>query len=317
MIKNSPQPDALLSWMDGLADPTRLRLLRLLERQELGVTELCDVLQMPQSTVSRHLKVLAEQGWVHHRRQGTTNRYRMVLDELSSPARQLWLLARQQTDNWATLQQDALRLQQVIALRKADTETFFAGKAGEWDRLREQLYGKSFITRSMLGLLPASWTVADLGCGTGTTAEALAEQVAEVIGVDQSEPMLAAARARMAESSNVDLRQGELENLPVDDACCDGAIISLVLTYLPDPLRVLQEAARILKPGGQLVVVDLMRHDREDFRRQMGQQSMGFEEGELKGLLQSAGLTRATASPLPPEADVTGPALLQGRAIKS
>src|SRR3954468_13022475 len=104
------QPDALFGWMEALADGTRLRLLRLLERHELGVVDLCDILQLPQSTVSRHLKVLSDQGWVHSRSQGATHRYRMILDEVSLPARKLWLLAREQTEGWATLRQDELRL---------------------------------------------------------------------------------------------------------------------------------------------------------------------------------------------------------------
>src|SRR5438270_2650229 len=105
----SPQPAAMLSWMEGLADPTRVRLLRLLERHELGVAELCDVLQLPQSTVSRHLKVLADQKWVRGRRQGTNHLYRTLLDELDAPARRLWLLAREQTENWSASKQDRLR----------------------------------------------------------------------------------------------------------------------------------------------------------------------------------------------------------------
>src|SRR6187455_1237225 len=104
MIKSAAsQPDALVARMECLADETRLRLLRLLERHELGVVELCEILQLPQSTVSRHLKVLADQAWVRSRREGTTRLYRMILDELTTPARKLWLLAREQTANWATL----------------------------------------------------------------------------------------------------------------------------------------------------------------------------------------------------------------------
>src|SRR5829696_8897340 len=110
MNKPLAQPGAILGWMDALGDATRLRLLRLLERHELGVIDLCDVLQLPQSTVSRHLEVLAERGWVRSRRQGTTHFYRMILDELEPATRKLWLLAREQTDQWPTVQQDELRL---------------------------------------------------------------------------------------------------------------------------------------------------------------------------------------------------------------
>ena len=134
MVTAPAQPDALLGWMECLADPTRLRLLRLLERHELGVVELCDILQLPQSTVSRHLKVLAEQAWVAEPGQGTTHLYRMTLDEADPAARRLWLLAREQTDGWATVRQDELRLRQRLLSRETDSQAFFAGAAGEWDK---------------------------------------------------------------------------------------------------------------------------------------------------------------------------------------
>src|SRR6187431_1198376 len=112
------RPEALLSWMGILSDPTRLRLLRLLERHELGVAELCDVLQLPQSTVSRHLKVLADEGWLRSRPQGTTNLYRMDAAEVDTAARRLWMLTREQTESWATVAQDQLRLTSRLAERQ-------------------------------------------------------------------------------------------------------------------------------------------------------------------------------------------------------
>src|SRR5688572_24293262 len=157
------QTQNLLSWMEALSDATRLRLLRLLERHELGVVELCDILQLPQSTVSRHLKVLGDQKWVRSRREGTTRLYRMILDELTAPARRLWLLAREQTESWATLKQDELRLTRVLREREVDgSQAFFAGAAGEWDKLRRELYGDAFTTEAMLSLLPSDLVVADL-----------------------------------------------------------------------------------------------------------------------------------------------------------
>lgn len=296
--------------MQSLCDMARVRLLRLVERQELGVTDLCDVLQLPQSTVSRHLKVLAELGWVVSRREGTANLYRMVLDELDPAARKLWLLMREQTADSPSLRQDALRLARRLRQRRSDAQTFFAGKAGQWDRLRHELYGTGFSTTAMLALLPAHWIVADLGCGTGAVTAELSEYVGRVIGVDQSETMLKAARQRTAELSNVELRQGDLEALPLESGSVDGAILSIVLTYVPDPAAVLREAARSLKTDGRLVIVDLLRHEREDFRRQMGQHWPGFEPNELMGLMMKAGLRQATCRPLPPEKDVKGPALL-------
>src|SRR5687767_2352884 len=140
------QTQSLLGWMECLSDPTRLRLLRLLERHELGVVELCDILQLPQSTVSRHLKVLGDQQWVRSRREGTTHLYRMILDELTAPARRLWLLTREQTEGWATFRQDEMRLTRRLREREGDSQAFFAGAAAEWDRVRHELYGDAFTT---------------------------------------------------------------------------------------------------------------------------------------------------------------------------
>src|SRR6478672_555166 len=184
MVKVVSQPDALLAWMDCLADPMRLRLLRILERHELGVADLCDVLQTPQSTVSRHLKVLLDQRWVQSRRQGTNHLYEMILDELQPAARKLWLLAREQMEAWATLGQDELRLQRRLAQRENDSQTFFAGAAGEWDRIRNDLYGCRFDLHAVLPLMPSDATIADLGCGAGELAALMARYVASVIGVD-------------------------------------------------------------------------------------------------------------------------------------
>ena len=306
----------LLGWMGSLADPTRLRLLRLLEGQELGVADLCDVLQMPQSTVSRHLKTLADQGWVRSRRRGTAHLYRTLLDELDDPARQLWLVARGQTDGWATIRQDGLRLRRRLADHDAGAAArrFFSGKAGEWDRLRERFYGHGWEDAAHLALLPAGYVVADLGCGTGQTLAALAPHAGRIIGVDNNAAMLAAARQRVAGHANVELREGELEDLPLEDAEADAAVLSLVLGYLDDPADVLAELARILKPGGRAVIVDLLPHDRDDFRRELGQVRPGVAEGELRGVLADAGLDLAAYQPQPPEGH--GPALFTASATK-
>jgi len=299
--------------MGSLGDPTRLRLLRLIERRELGVVELCDVLQMPQSTISRHLKVLSEQGWTRNRRQGTGNLYSMVLDELDPAARRLWLLAREQTESWRAAHHDQLRLARRER-QQADAERFFAGAAGQWDKLRSELYGRSFSHAAMLSLLPPEWTVADLGCGTGAVTVELARYVKAVIGVDHSPAMLKAAQKRVSESqaeaSRIDLRRGELEALPIDDNACDAAIMLMVLTYQADPQPVLREMARIVRPGGRAVIVDLLLHDRDDFRRQMGQQCLGFEGDDLVRMLSDAGFSDSKYGELPSEKDAKGPALV-------
>jgi ArsR family transcriptional regulator len=306
-----PEPlEGLLSSLESLADPTRLRLLRLLETRELGVALLCEILQLPQSTVSRHLKVLGDLGFVKSRAQGTNRLYRMVRLDKDAPPRRLWLLARDQTDGWATARQDDLRLARALDRAVPAAQVFFAGAAGRWDKLREEAYGR-LLNQSALGaLLPPSWTVADLGCGTGALAAALSPHVARVIGVDQSAAMLQAARRRLAKAPNVELHKGRLEALPVEDASCDAALLVLALSYASDPEAVIAEMVRILKPGGRAVILDLLRHDREDFRLQMGHLGLGFDPAGLVSLMRSSGLPVAACRELAPEASAKGPALV-------
>jgi ubiquinone/menaquinone biosynthesis C-methylase UbiE len=321
MIRNSRssrRPEALLvAWMGSLADRTRLRLLRLLEQHELGVVELCEILQLPQSTVSRHLKVLADQGWVNSRRHGTTHLYRTIPEELDPAARKLWLVSREQTDDWATVRQDALRLTRVLRNRESDSQAFFATAAGKWDQLRAELYGESFTTAAMFSLLSRELIVADLGCGTGQVASILSEHVARVIAIDSSAAMLKAARRRLANRPNVELLRGELDALPLQDASCDAAMLLLVLTYIPDILPVLTEARRILRPGGKLVIVDLLAHDRDDFRRQLEQAHLGFDPETLANSVRQSRFDQVSYLPLPPEPDAKGPALFLASGVVS
>jgi ubiquinone/menaquinone biosynthesis C-methylase UbiE len=253
--------------------------------------------------------VLGDQKWVRARRQNTTRLYRTILDELEPAARKLWLLAREQTDAWTTTKQDQFRLQRLLSQRKVDSQSFFAGAAAEWDRLRRELYGERFSTAAMLALLPGNQVVADLGCGSGNLAAELAGFVKQVIGIDSSAAMLKAAKRRTATHTNVDLRKGDLAALPIESATCDAALLVLALTYLPEPQPAIREMSRILKPGGRAVIVDLLPHDRDDFRRQMGQTNSGLDPKEIEGMLTTAGLVNVITKPLPPESNVKGPAL--------
>ena len=311
-MKESPasSPTPLLARLETLADPARLRLLHLLEAEELAVSELADVLQMPQSSVSRHLKLLAGQGWIVSRAERTANFYRMANGELPAPARRLWELAAEETRDWSALAHDRLRLRRCLAGRTADSRTFYAGVAGEWEKLRADLYGSRFTDLALHALLPADWVVADLACGSGDVAVSLAPRVHRVIAVDHSREMLAAARRRSRGVRNIDWKQGELEALPIDAGSCDAAVMLLALTHLEAPGRALDEMARVLRPGGRAVIVDLLRHDREEFRRRMGQRRSGFEADELAALLSAAGFTGVACAPLPPESEARGPALL-------
>ncbi len=303
----SRRVDALRGWMEQLAEPTRLRILRALEKQELSVLELCQVLALPQSTVSRHLKVLSERGWLVSRRSGAQSLYGWA-DQIDPAARRLWLLARAETDAWPVLRQDAGRLSGVKA-RRDEAQRFFAGAAGAWDRLRAEVYGRRIGTEALLALLPPEWTVADLGCGTGALAAELALRVRKVVAVDQSAEMLRAARRRLARFSNVEIHEARLEALPLPDASCDAAAAVLVLSYLREPRAALREAARVLRPGGRLAVVEAARHGDEELRRRMGQLWPGFDEGELTGAFP-AGFTDVSCRTLPAEPGAKGPGLV-------
>jgi SAM-dependent methyltransferase len=303
-------PEGLLLGMDALKEETRLRLLRLLERHELGVAPLCEVLQLPQSTVSRHLKVLSDLGYVQSRAQGTNRLYRMTRLDRDSAERRLWLLVRGETEGWPTARHDDLRLGRVLASQEPAAQAFFAGAVGQWDRLREEAYGRSLDRTAFLALLPADWTVADLGCGTGGLAVSLAPHVRKVVGVDQSAAMLRAARARTTSFDNVELRKGSLEDLPIEAGSCDAALLVLALSYVTEPTRALHEMTRILRPAGRAVVLDVLCHDREDFQRTMGQAVPGFEAEALREMMGDAGLQVGSCRPLAPEPGAKGPALV-------
>lgn len=300
-----------------LSDPVRVRLLHLVAERELAVLELADVLQLPQSTVSRHLKALSEQGWVVSRGERTANYYRMTNGELPAEQRRLWELAAEETSGWSALAHDRLRLDRALAARRVrEGDRFFAGVAADWDRLRTELYGDRFSGEALAAALPPSAVVADLACGSGAVTALLAPAVERVIAVDASPEMLAAARRRLSGQDNVTLERADLAALPISDRTCDAAFLLLALTHLDDPSAALAEAARILKPGGRLVIVDLLRHDREAFRRRMEQRSNGFEIAELSRLVGAAGLALERARPLPPAPATKGPALLLVTAVR-
>jgi ArsR family transcriptional regulator len=243
----------------------------------------------------------------------------MANGELAEPARRLWELAAEETRAWPALEHDRLRLARTLAAREArhgDARAFYAGVAGEWERLRTELYGERFTGFATNALLSPDWVVADLACGSGAAALALAPWVKRVIAVDHSREMLSAAKRRGAGTKNIDWRRGELESLPIDDGAADAAVMLLALTHVEEPEKAVAEMARVIKPGGRAVVVDLLRHDREAFRRRMGQLRSGFEALELERLLAASGFGAVRCAPLPTEPEAKGPALLLASATR-
>jgi SAM-dependent methyltransferase len=298
---------AILDQLAVLSDATRVRVLAVLEAHELTVSELCDVLRLPQSTVSRHLKTLADGGWVTSRREATSRFYAVNAEALPSSARGLWQVVRDQVGTAPGAAADARRLARVLDARRTASQAFFSSAAGEWGRLRDALFGAAAPNKALLGLLEPEWTVADLGCGTGHVSALVAPFVRRVVGVDASAPMLAAAGDVVP--GNVELRQGTLEALPIGDAEVDVALLVLVLHHVPDPARALAEASRVLRPGGRLIVVDMLPHDRDDYRQRMGHVWLGFADAQMTKLLQAARFGAVRVLPLTPESAAEGPPL--------
>lgn len=296
----------------ALSEPTRVRILRLLQREELAVGELVRIIQAPQPTVSRHLKQLDESGWVLRRKAGTASYYRFANGELDEPARALWASVATSVDadtDSAVWAEDLRRLDGVLAARTGDSAELFRRLGGRWDAVRRELFGDAYLLPTLLALLPPGLVIADLGCGTGAMLPLLAPVAGQLIGVDREEAMLEVARDRVGALPNVSLRQGLLDALPMADASVDLAVCALVLHHVRELAPVCAEVARVLRPGGRWVVLDMVEHDRDDYRDTMGHQHLGFKESTLGALAAAAGLRLSGYRVLPADPDAAGPGL--------
>jgi len=306
----------VLDRLSVLADPTRSRILLLLDRHELTVGELCTILQLPQSTVSRHLKLLADDGWLVARGDGTSRFYKMLPSRLDRGTKTLWAVVREQVSTAVGASQDARRASSVLAKRRDKALIFFRDSADSWDSMRTEMIGARTDLLALLDLLDEHWVIGDLGCGAGHITEALAPCVEKVIAVDESGPMLGVAKKRLEEYKNVDLRVGTIEALPIDDSTLDAAVLFLVAHFVTDPAKAMNEVRRVLKPGGRLLIVDLMSHDRVEYVVQLGHVWQGFDGEQVKEWLNNAGFTSCRYRPLPADPEAKGPTLFVASARK-
>ena len=318
---NTPAADALQKVFKTLADPTRLRILRLLEQQELIVGELMDILGMAQSRVSRHLAILREAGLLSDRRDGTFVTYRFMLPD-DGPWHDAWALVRDSLAGDPTSARDDALLQRTLADRPSSSGRSFFDEVGpEWDALR-RVFGDDLLrARATTHLVPARLRVADIGTGTGILALELAALGLDVIAIDRSEAMLEAARAKWAAAAqsgvgSVEFRRGDAHALPLEAEVVDAALAHMVLHSLEKPDLAIAEMARIVRPGGRVILVDFLAHEHRWMQNELGLLWMGFEQDTLACWMEAAGLEGVRIERHAPDAKSDLPASFVAAASK-
>lgn len=277
-----------------LGDEARLRLLRVLRKERLNVTELTGILGLAQSGVSRHLGLLKDAGLVVEERDAGYTFYRAPVLQADAPNASVWAALEEQFDasgGEASVRADEARLQEVLRLRK---ENFDTQDGADTRDARQLVPGRSWAAWSRaLGMLLPPLRVADLGCGEGYLTIEAARWAAQVIAVDRSDTVLDRAKALAARRrvDNVVWKRGELEKLPIKDGSVDVALLSQALHHAVSPARAVAEASRITVPGGRVLILDLREHREEWVRAKLGDRTLGFNDGELKHMLAEAGLT--------------------------
>jgi SAM-dependent methyltransferase len=299
----------LLGRLNALADGSRLRMLSLLDNFELGVGELASSLQLPQSTASRHLRRLLEAGWVTRRSEGVHARYRLSSDSMDPSSLAIWKATAKQFQSDTQADADRARAREVVAARRTDSQSFFGAVGAEWTSLRNALFGTAAATESLLALLSDDAVVVDLGCGTGLLAAQLAPWVSKVIAVDREPAMVDAARQRLCDCDHVAFHLGDITQVDLPKASADLVLAILLLHHVDTPSTVVQRAARLLKPSGRLLIVDMVRHDRSEYRDTMGHLHLGFNEDDVRSWAATNGLALTRYQRLRPNPEAQGPAL--------
>jgi ArsR family transcriptional regulator len=285
--------DALLVGLRAAADASRLRLLAVCAQGEWTVTELTQVLGQSQPRVSRHLKLLADAGLLERFREGSWVFYRRA--RAGTGARLARSLCRMLPADDPELALDRQRLAAVRAARQEQAAQYFAAQAGHWDEVRSLYVDDAKVESALLrafGEHPPR-NLLDIGTGTGRVLQVVAPRIGFGLGIDLSREMLSVARANLDRTSlrNCQVRHGDMYHLPLPDGSFEAATMHNVLHFADDPGAALAEAARILRPGGRLVVIDFARHELEFLRREHAHRRLGFTDAELRGWFTAAGLT--------------------------
>lgn len=293
-----------LRFLKALSDPTRLRLLMLVAAEELNVAELGEILSLPQPTVSRHVAALREAGLLRDRRDGPFVYCTSNMAALPEELQRAWEALNRARDEDAETRRDREGLLRILRRRREASRLFFDAAGEKGAGTRQSGLDDTVPWRSLAGLAPRNRLVVDLGTGSGDLLPYLAPRADRVVAVDFSGAMLRRARGRMSagDAPHVHFVRGELEALPLADGVADGVVASLVLHHTARPAEAVKEMARILKPGGRLVLVDFLPHQEEWLREEEGDVWLGFAPDGLKKWLERAGFSRPLIEEGPPPA---------------
>jgi ubiquinone/menaquinone biosynthesis C-methylase UbiE/DNA-binding transcriptional ArsR family regulator len=291
-----PLSTSTLKYLRALSDPTRLRIISLLEKDELPVNELQEITRMGQSRISTHLGLLQDSGLVQSRRDGKRTFYKLATpaDGAAGEFIQLAIRGAKELPDYAS---DQINLRRVLTRRREQAQVYFSQVAGRFDRVYGPGRSWQAFGQMLLRILPPL-VVADLGSGEGLLSELLARRCKKVIAVDNSEKIVAfgAAKARKNNLKNLEFRLGDLQDPPVELESVDVVILSQALHHAEDPSKAIAGAYKILKPGGQVLILDLARHDFSSAHELYGDRWLGVADSDLHRWLEASGFKQIEIS---------------------
>ena len=296
--------DALNAALKAAGEETRLRVLALLSEAELTVSDLTDILRQSQPRISRHLRLLAEAGLVERFREGTWAFFRLAEHGGAATVARALLERLDPAD--ATVARDRARLASVRSARAVAAQAYFRAHAAEWDRIRKLHVADAAVESAIHAALAGKpfRSLLDLGTGTGRMLELFGPEIERGLGIDLSLDMLHVARDRLERAGlkHCSVRQGDLYDLPLANDSFDVVILHQVLHFLDDGARAIHEAARVLRPGGRLLVVDFAPHEEELLREQYAHRRLGFAPETVTQWMTASGLESVLHESLAPEA---------------
>lgn len=294
---------SLLSGLRAAAESTRLRVLAVCAQGEVAVNELTRILDQSQPRVSRHLKVLCEEGLIERHREGTWAFYRIADPRNGKGAELARRIVEMVPSDDAQYLADRVALDAVKHERATMAEAYFRANAESWDLIRTLHVDAAEVERGMMAALPAETThdLLDVGTGSGRILELLGGAVSRGTGLDLSREMLAIARAKLTTAGldNCQLRHGDMYDIPMEDNSFDAATVHLVLHYADRPDAAISEIARVLRPGGRIIIADFAPHDLEELRTEHAHRRLGFDDQEVQGWFEAAGLSPEPIRRLP------------------